>query len=286
VAWFNYHTHTNYCDGTEAPEKYLFEALDLKMSAIGFSAHAPLALKNEWCIPLEKLEEYCQHINKLKREYEGQIQIYLGLEMDYIPGITKDFEILKQQHNLDYIIGSVHLVKKEEVAECWFIDGPEAGYERGLKLIFLQNSQEAVTTFYRQSAQMVETQKPDVVAHMDKVKMYNRSRFFDEEEKWYKDSVIEFLEVVKLNGTIIEVNTRGLYKQKVNKLYPENWIIKKCREMGIPLTLSSDSHRPSELIACFSDAAAIMKDAGVKEILMFENGSWHTVGFSRKGLIR
>ena len=286
MAWFNFHTHTNYCDGTEAPEKYLFEALDLNMAGLGFSGHAPLALKNEWCIPSEKLNDYSLHINKLKREYEGQINIFLGLEIDYIPGITVDFSKLRDEQNLDYIIGSVHLVKKDDNPECWFIDGAEGLYDKGIKSIFLQNVQDAVCSYFRQSAEMVETQNPDIIGHLDKVKMYNRNRFFKEDDQWYRDAVMELLEVIKQKGTIVEVNARGLYKHSSNSTYPDPWIIKECRKMNIPLTISSDAHKPAELVLNFFEAAAIMKDAGVKDIMMLVNGSWQPVGFSKKGIIR
>jgi histidinol-phosphatase (PHP family) len=285
VSWFNFHTHTNYCDGTDTPENYVFEALNQNMTAIGFSGHAPLSFKNEWCIEPEQLLDYCLHIDKLKREFEGQIQIYLALEADFIPGYTQEFKELQEHCKLDYIIGSVHLVKKAGASELWFIDGPEIGYEKGLKTVFGLNAREAVTNFYKQSIEMVETQKPDIIAHFDKVKMYNRGKYFDENEQWYKDLVLEILEVLKANNTIVEVNTRGLYRQKINKTYPDNWIIKKCNEMGIPLTLSSDAHKPIELTMHFKETVISLKELGIKELVTFENGQWVTVGFNQKGIL-
>ena len=41
MAFFNYHTHTTFCDGKSTPEEIVLEAIRLGMDTIGFSGHAP-----------------------------------------------------------------------------------------------------------------------------------------------------------------------------------------------------------------------------------------------------
>ena len=71
--------------------------------------------------------------------------------------------------------------------ELWFIDGPDKNYVIGIENIFNNDIKKAVTNYYRQIQEMVITQKPDIIGHLDKIKMNNKARFFSEDEKWYKE---------------------------------------------------------------------------------------------------
>ena len=67
---------------------------------------------------------------------------------------------------------------------------------------------------------MVETECPDVVGHLDKIKMQNvNGKFFKEEEKWYQEAVIKTLKTIAEKGVIVEVNTRGVYKKATADLF-------------------------------------------------------------------
>ena len=54
----------------------------------------------------------------------------------------------------DYVIGAVHLIKKEGIDALWFIDGPENNYHEGLIKIFNGDIRLAVTTYYNQLCEM------------------------------------------------------------------------------------------------------------------------------------
>ena len=41
MGFFNYHTHTTYCDGKSTPEEIVLEAIRFGMDTIGFSGHSP-----------------------------------------------------------------------------------------------------------------------------------------------------------------------------------------------------------------------------------------------------
>ena len=106
----NYHTHSCYCDGKGQPREYVEFALANGFSALGFSGHAPLPFSNTFSIHNEDYLAYCNEVRALKEEYRGRIDIRLGLEIDYVPGVNDDFQPLIQQGGLDYFIGGVHLV--------------------------------------------------------------------------------------------------------------------------------------------------------------------------------
>lgn len=273
----NFHTHTHYCDGTDAPEVYIREALRCGLESIGFSSHAPVPMENNFAIGGEdRLWQYCREINKLKDTIR-EIDIFLGLEADYIPGISLDFSYLRNTYGLDYIIGSVHLVKSPE-GKLWFIDGPDrALWTDGLRDEFKGDIRNAVKAYYDQVSEMVSTQQPDVVGHIDKVKMHNRGKYFSEDEPWYRMLVADTIRVVKEAGCIVEVNTRGLYKKRSNALFPGLDVLHGMYLAGIPLTISSDAHHPSELILMLDNAMQAVREAGYKEVYIFSEGGWRGI---------
>ncbi len=274
MQYFNHHTHTIFCDGNSEPEEYVKKALELDFHTLGFSGHAPVPFENNFSIKDEKLEEYAGTVRKLKDKYSGEINIFISLEIDFIPGITHPFDYFVERAGLDYTIGGVHLVKNPG-NKLWFIDGKDyTVYDRGLQTLFGGNIRKAVEAYWQQIIGMVATQKPDVIAHIDKIGMHNRGRYFSEEESWYKDIVWKVLKSVKENGNIIEVNTRGLYKGRSDKTFPSPFLLEQILHLQIPVTLSSDAHKPEELDGYFDETLKMLDDIGFKDLIYFSKEGW------------
>lgn len=276
---FNLHTHTNYCDGKEAPEKYVKKAIELGFQSLGFTAHAPLPFENHFSIPESELQFYAMDIRDLQEKYKDQIEIYLALEHDYIPEVLDDFSVFATQIDLDYIIGSVHMVRNPDSGELWFIDGSKSEvYDEGLKKVFGGDIRKAVTSFYHQSMQMIETQKPEIIGHLDKIKMHNQNRFFTEDEPWYIKLIDETLDLAKSSDCIIELNTRGVYKKRCDSFFPSVDVLKKIKELKIPVLMSSDAHTSSDLATLLPEAIEQLKELGFGEVIMLKNGLWTPQG--------
>ena len=206
------------------------------------------------------------------------INILLALEFDYIPGVTLPINHYHKKHPFDYFIGSVHLVKKEGSEKLWFIDGPDITiYDNGLKEIFSGDARKAVTAYYRQVQEMIVTQKPDIVGHLDKIKMYNLERFFSEEDSWYMKLVEETLDLAAAAGCVIEVNTRGIYKKRSETLFPGPEVLKKIRLLNIPVTITSDAHKPHELSLCFEETRKALMDLGFESTWLKTAESWKEI---------
>jgi histidinol-phosphatase (PHP family) len=263
---FNLHTHTFFSDGSSSPDKYLKEALRQGFSVLGFSDHSPVPFENNFAIKEERLEEYVKVILGEKSKGWG-LKILLGLEIDYIPGITRPVQEYRAMNCFDYFIGSVHLVKNGNNPGLWFIDGPDISiYDQGLTDFFHEDIRYGVRSYYHQINQMILTQKPDIIGHLDKIKMHNRNRYFQEDEKWYIRLVDETLDLIKANQCIVEVNTRGIYKKRSDALYPGVEILKKIHALKIPVILSSDAHKPGELSLCFKETKILLSEIGFKSL--------------------
>jgi histidinol-phosphatase (PHP family) len=274
----NYHTHNHFCDGKEAPEEYVKKAIALGFKALGFSSHAPVLFENDYSIPPEKLGDYCSEIERLKTVYSDKIDIFLALEADYIPNKTHDFSYFRKACKLDYIIGSIHLVAHPQSGEIWFIDGgKQEKWDRGLKEVFDGDIKAGVRAFYNQTNTMIESQKPEILGHFDKIKMHNKNRFFLQKDLWYKNLIQESLQLIKEKSLVMEINTRGLYKGRFDELFPSISISQKAQEMGIPLMLNTDAHHPSELLGYYPEAIEIIKKAGIKELWHYSEKGWFSM---------
>ena len=124
---------------------------------------------------------------------------------------------------------------------------------------------------------MVESQKPDVVGHLDKIKMHNRGEYFREDDHWYVSLLRQTLEVIKDAACIVEVNTRGLYKKRCDNLFPGLQVLVEMNKLNIPLTISSDAHKPNEVGLLLDQAAHTIMMAGYKEVYFFNQKEWESI---------
>jgi histidinol-phosphatase (PHP family) len=121
---------------------------------------------------------------------------------------------------------------------------------------------------------MIETQRIDIIGHFDKIKMHNRDRFFREDEAWYMALVSETLDLLQDRDIIVEINTRGIYKQRSETTYPGLDILKQLKQMHIPVMVNSDAHKPEELDLAFKQGFALLKEAGINEVVYFKGKGW------------
>ena len=268
----NYHTHCLYCDGKSTMEEHVWEAEKLGLLQLGFSSHAPVPFENTFAISEEKLPEYIREIDNLQPKTD--VQLLKSLECDFIPGMTVDFTDRQSVNSLDYVIGGVHLVRPPHGDGLWFIDGPkQETYDEGLRTLFDNNIKLAVTTFWEQTFEMLETQKMDIIAHFDKIKMHNRNRFFTEDETWYKVLADKAIQLIKRHDVIVEVNTRGLYKKRSDSFYPSTELLMKARKADIPVLISSDAHKADELMLFVPEALEELKRCGYDHTARFDVGT-------------
>ncbi len=271
----NHHTHSLYSDGSSQPEEYITEAIAKGFHILGFTEHSPLPFENSFSFRKENKDEYIALMQNLKQKYNSQIAVYSGMEMDYIPGMSENFGKIKAEYKLDYLIGSVHLVRPENNSELWFTDGPNyETYDKGLNELFAGDIKKAVTRYYHQLNEMIENQHIDIIGHFDKIKMHNRDRFFTEDESWYVSLVSETLDLLQDRDIIVEVNTRGIYKQRSETTYPGLDILKQIKSLRIPVMVNSDAHKPHELDLAFEQAYSLLKEAGIEEVVYYKGNGW------------
>jgi histidinol-phosphatase (PHP family) len=273
MRWTNYHSHTHYCDGKGEAELYVKSAIKNNLYAYGFSGHSPVPFESGWNMKYEQLAAYIKEIKHLKEKYKDEIKIFLGMEVDYVKNLcgVKQYKHL----GLDYTIGGVHFLGQFKNGRFWDFDGGKPWFEKGLNELFDGDIKKLVAYYYQQLVDMAVNEGPDVIAHFDLIKKYNKgSYFFDENESWYREMAFESLEKVAKTNAIVEINTRGVLKKLNEEFYPSNFILEKCEELNIPVCLSADTHHPNDVKALLPEALDLVKSIGYKEVLFLDENGW------------
>jgi histidinol-phosphatase (PHP family) len=182
MKWSNYHQHCHFDDGTKTVEEHIKSALIQGVVSLGFSGHCPVPFENQWCIPENRIYEYSDEILQSKNIFNNQIQIYKSLEIDFIPGILSPNDSWLNSLSLDYTLGSIHFVDTFEDGSPWGVDGPHQEFLNGLEKIYQGNVIEVVKKYFELSRQMVRDACPDIIGHLDKIKMQNRG-YWNEDDK-------------------------------------------------------------------------------------------------------
>ncbi|NOY50489.1 MAG: histidinol-phosphatase [Chlorobi bacterium] len=278
---YNLHQHSLFSDGKAETLDYVEKAIRLGFSLLGFSEHSPLPFNTSFSLKKERVQDYINEIDVLKHRFADKLEIFRSLEMDYIPALSEDFSYWADRCKTDYLIGSVHLVSSGTGSPLWFIDGPSPDiYDEGLIDFFGGDIKKALKAYFHQTNQMIETQRFDIIGHFDKIKMHNAGRYFVDEDLWYRKLIDETLELVKSKNLIVEINTRGLYKNRSPKLFPDDYALQRVKEMEIPIVISSDAHHPDELNGLFGFSVSYLKQIGFSKMMKYSNSQWDETNLS------
>ena len=269
----NFHTHTKFSDGKNTMEEIINAAIDGGFSVLGISDHSPVPFDSDWNMKFEQLYEYRKQWDRLKRKYKDKIELYFGFEADFIPNIL-DFSLL---HYLkpDFIIGGVHYYEETLNGTPFNVDASVETFVSGLNQVFGCDVEDMVSTFYDYVLQMIDSQKFDVLAHLNLVEKFNYgNRFFDPMSDWYKKKIKEVLAAVKSKNIILELNARSRYKGLLDDFSPSAWIVREAKKLDIPFVISGDVHKVEEFGLFWEDAVKTLKDCGYDEILIFKDKKW------------
>ena len=250
------------------------------MMSLGYSSHAPLPFTTKWAMPAERFPEYLDQISSIQST--AQIPIFKGLEVDYISAITGPAKFRPQ---LDFTIGSVHFTDADSSGNYLEIDGMHTLFLQRLESVYQNDIRAAVSRYYELTREMLAKDCPDVLGHMDKIKIQNiDNKFFSESDPWYRDVIKQTVKAIRSSGVIVEVNTRGVYKKKTGTTYPSEWVVQMLYDQQVPITLSSDAHHPDDLIEFFPPAAAMLRRIGYKDLMCLRKDRWQALEFDEHGI--
>lgn len=275
----NYHSHCSFCDGRSGAEDFVKFAISKGFRAYGFSSHSPLPFETFWNMSADDMPEYLQEIQRLKHKYQNQLEIYTGLEIDYLDETYNPSISYFQELPLDYRIGSIHFLPisdklSEENMVC--IDGPFKDYAESVRKYFNDDIRLLVKRYFDSTIHMIEAGGFDIVGHLDKIYM-NGSRCigFELEANWYQEPFMDCLNLIAEKGLMVEVNTKNL--QKRQQTFPHHEYIHKLKELNIPVMVNSDCHYPDLVNDGRKEALKLLKETGFQTTRELINGKWQDI---------
>ncbi|MCL6478703.1 MAG: histidinol-phosphatase HisJ family protein [Peptococcaceae bacterium] len=254
----DYHIHTARCGHArgEMPQ-YIARAREKGLKEIGFADHVPM-----YWLPAERRDSglamaedhfpgYMEEVLSLRGEHPD-IDILLGVEVDYVPGWEKEASRILSGHPFDYVIGSVHYI------DGWAFDSPRQvdGYGR-------RDIESIYRDYFDLLCRAAASGLFDIIAHPDLVKKFGH-RPGKVPTELYRQAAGAFARA----GVCVEVNTAGL-RYPAGEIYPSLEFLRLCRVEGVPATTGSDAHDPDLVGAGFDQAEKLLLEAGYREVAIF-----------------
>jgi histidinol-phosphatase (PHP family) len=188
-------------------------------------------------------------------EFVRENGLRLGIEADYVPGREDRMASLLDEHEWDYVVGSVHFIHDDAVDmrgewDVWRTSGePEKVW----------------AAYFDALGEAARTGMFDVLAHPDLVKVWGEPTPDGDLRRFYDRAMDGIAE----SDVAIEVSTAGLRKP-VRELYPDRAFLAMCLDAGRPVSLSSDAHLPEQVGYEYERAVEWLREIGVGELAVFE----------------
>ena len=265
----DYHTHLRPDDPEATAEAYFTErnvatyveaARARGISELGFAEHVHRFREalDVWQHPfwvenaVDGLDDYVEFLLRMRDAGHG---LKIGLELDYVPGREAELAALVEGRPFDFVIGSVHFIADRAV--------DHAGYDAWRRA----DPDEVWRQYFETIGAAAASGLFDVLAHPDLVKVWGAGRPTPPGPltPYYELAMPAIADA----DLAIEVSTAGLRKP-VGEIYPAPELLRMCLAAGKPVALSSDAHEPAHVGHAYDRAVAMLQDAGVEQIAVFE----------------
>lgn len=226
----NYHTHTWRCRharGTE--QEYVEQAMKNGLKILGFSDHSPYFFPGDYYSDFrmrpEQLEEYVQTILALKQTYADRLEIHLGLELEYYPGLIGQLLPMLREQPLEYLLLGQHFAG-DEMNEHY--------------ICVATDSEELLRRHCAQTMEVLNTGLFSCLAHPD---IFN----FTGDSHFYAQQMRHVCREANSCGVPLEINCLGI---AAGRHYPNELFWQIAAEENCRAVLGLDAHRPES----FGDA--------------------------------
>ena len=253
------HAHTLLCKhATGTPVEYAEQAAARGLRGIVFTCHSPLpdGHSSQWRMEIDQFETYVDLIADARAKLEEKVDIRLGLESDYFPGIESWIEALHRRAPLHHVLGSVHM-QMLPYRQRYF-NGDYFAYQQ---------------TYFTHLAEAAETGLYDTLAHPDLVKNESPA-------EWQFARIQPFIERaldrIAATGGAMELNTSGLNKA-LPEMNPGPLMLRLMRARGIPVVVGADAHSTDRVGDRFEQALGLLEAAGYGEVSYFLERRRHTL---------
>jgi len=193
------------------------------------------------------------------RERNHDLRIRAGIELDNDPihSAAGRKWIEKHWDKLDFVLGSVHFLDRDDQMFDSVPAGAAQFEGRNVDAIYVD--------YFRRVRETAATGLVDCLAHLDLIKIHGHRPAAE-----IGAIVNETLDFIRARNLAIELSTAG-WRKPVNELYPSDRIIELAIQKGIPFTIASDAHSHAQLADNYPKLARKLAGFGICQLCVFEN---------------
>ena len=249
----NLHTHSLYCDGYDTIEDMVLMAIDKGFNILGFSGHGWLA-HDDCSMDEEHERRYVSDVLAMKKKYQSQIVIYLGIEEDY------DGKIF-QHDPFEFIIGSVHMNDSREGLIS--VDYSDEVFRETLSHAYDNDMRAYAKSYYEKVIACSKREEVDIMGHIDLIMKFNEDeRYIAFDDPVYVGYACKAIDAIIANDKIIEVNTGAISRGYRKTPYPDKRLLAYIHEKKGRIMLTSDCHDRRMLDCAYPETLALIKSCG------------------------
>jgi histidinol-phosphatase (PHP family) len=253
------HSHTPLCKHAHGePVAYAAAAEQRGLKGIIFTCHCPLpgGISHAVRMAPEQYDRYIELVADARAQFAGRVDVRLGLESDYYPGVEPWLEKLHARAPLHHVLGSVHPQVPDYRHR--FFTGDWFAYQQ---------------TYFDHLACAAETGLYDTIAHPDLIKN-------EAPHEWNFARIQPFIERaldrIAKTGVAMELNTSGVNKV-IREINPSPTMLGLMRARGIPVVIGADAHQPHRVADGYADALRTLESAGYRDVSFFLERKRQTV---------
>ena len=157
------------------------------------------------------------------------------------------------RYPLDFVMASIHII------DDWMFDHPD---HRDKYLLY--DNDELYKKYFLKLALLLEWEGYNIIGHMDLIKVFGIKSDLN-----FKPLIQKGLQKLVNKNCAVELNTAGLFKP-VQEIYPAPDLIEWLFSLNIPITISSDAHRPEDVGRENALAIEMAKKAGYTKLAVFD----------------
>ena len=265
------HTHSTFCDGKNSMAEMAAAACEAGVRYYGFSGHGHTPCPADIGICMEAdPAEYRTEAERLRKEYEGRMEILLGIEQDLCADIpVPDWA--------EYWIGSVHDLQDPKTGQYYAVDWKMEELEACRNEMCGGDGLALAEAYYAAVIEMAK-KRPPILGHIDLItKLNGDGSLFDEESPRYKEAALAALHAVDPEATVLEINTGAIARGYRTAPYPAPFLLNEWRAMGGRIILTADAHHTGGIQFAYDLAAAHARASGYETAVILTRKGWTDV---------
>ena len=243
---YEQHMHTPLCrHAIGEPEEYAAQAYERNLKGIVVTCHNPLpdGLGASVRMRPEQWDEYLEIVQRARDAWAGRVDVRLGLEVDFWPGLEPFLEKQLASAEFHHVLGSVHPQMDSYRALFWRGDIPQ--YQH---------------LYFHHLAAAAESGLFDTLSHPDLIKNCDPAQWG---LKRLMPDIEYALDRIAKTGVAMELNTSGLNKA-ISEMNPGPQILKAMNQREIPVVIGADAHSPRRVADRFEIALDLLQEAGYR----------------------